>query len=61
MQVYRALAELYGWTPDEIADLTPQQQAEFLGQGGDTMIFRTMDEFRRWTAKHARPGESHAE
>ncbi len=51
MQVYRALAESYGWTPDEIAGLTPEQQAEFLGEGGETMTFRTADEFRRWAAR----------
>ena len=48
--MYRALAELYGWTPEQIAGLTPQQQAEFLGEG-ETMTFRTMDEFRRWAAR----------
>lgn len=50
--MYRGLAEMYGWTPDQIADLTPQQQADFLDarSGGDTMTFRTLDEFRRWQA-----------
>lgn len=54
--MYRGLAELYGWTPDQIADLTPQQQADFLDAsgGGETMRFRTMDEFRRWQASMAK-------
>ena len=55
--MYRGLAELYGWTPDQIADLTPQQQADFLDdrRGGETMTFRTMDEFRRWQARQTKP------
>ena len=54
LDTYRALADRYGWTPDQIADLTPQQQADFLGgsSGADTMHFSSMDEFRRWQARN---------
>jgi hypothetical protein len=42
------LAERYGYTPQEIADMTYSQQIMML-RGKSTMTFRSMQEFMQWT------------
>ena len=54
---YRLLAKLYGYSPQEIADMTPTQQRMMLETGDTTedgtpvLTFRTEKEYQEWLAK----------
>ena len=43
-----------GYTYDQIADMTMQQQYSLLsaGKNGDTANFRTMREYEQWVQRH---------
>lgn len=41
--IYRMLATRYGWTPNEIADMTPHQQIAML-KGDDMVRVKTLAE-----------------
>ena len=50
-QVYRALAERYGYTPQTIAGMTPAQQLMMLSsdkQESGTLTFRDRVAYEKW-------------
>lgn len=54
-KLYRSLAEAYGWTFNEIADMTPAQQAIACGESfAPTMYFETEEDYVKWL-KHRQP------
>jgi len=42
------LAQKYGYTPDEIADLSPKRQQMLCGVVDNTMTFNTAREYEEW-------------
>ena len=47
---------MYGYTPREIADMTPYQQEMLLGgtnDNGDELMFDNMEDLRRFRASRA--------
>lgn len=52
--VYKALAKRYGWTVQQIADMTPFQQLQMLSETeieGPTVSFQTYDDYKKWLAE----------
>ena len=48
-EIYRALARLYGYTPSDIAEMTPYAQLAMLGGAdSDEAQFATEAEYRRF-------------
>ena len=49
-EMYRILSERYGWTPMEIAQLTPKQIISWLqcAGEGDTITFGSLQEYRQF-------------
>lgn len=45
--VYRRLAQLYGYTPQQISEMTLEQQLMMLS-GEQTVTFANMQEYTRW-------------
>ncbi len=49
VEVYRMLSAQYGWTPNEIANMTPAQQTMYLDQAkSGTQGFATLGEARQF-------------
>lgn len=42
------MAQKYGWTYDEIANMTPKQQQAAIGVVDNTLTFRTAKEYQNW-------------
>ena len=55
MEIYRSLALLYKYTPEEIANMTPFQQSELLNLDDETsrniIKFNTAVEYFNWLQK----------
>ena len=57
--MFRQLSELYGWTPQEIAGLTPTQVAYYLGaQDDDVLVDPTPAQLRRFIERVRRDAET---
>lgn len=51
---YRKLAKMYGWTFEQIADMSPYQQLAALSEGksdAGQLVFRTEAEYLAWLSK----------
>lgn len=55
--MYRVLSAKYGWTPQQIADMTPAQQLMYCdaeSRDGDIITFNTMREAQEFLNAHGR-------
>lgn len=57
--MYLLLSEQYGWTPQQIAQMTPAQVNMYVtgtGDTGNTLKFDTMADYNRYLAGRKRRG-----
>lgn len=47
-KVYQVLAQKFGYTPSQIADMTRTQQQVLLGQIDNTITFRDEKQYGEW-------------
>ena len=48
---YREIARLYGYTPDQIADMTLYQQNMLLGIDGNVITFKNKEQYERFLSR----------
>jgi len=46
--IYLTLTEMYGWTPDQIANMNPYQQLIYLKGRPKITEFKTLEDYQNW-------------